>query len=287
MYLLYFSEGSRAYGKRPIVPHSRKRWAFQINLGGSCTLLVQEGGEPRHLRIEGAWATVAGPECVHAWVGHPEDCNEVAVFHFDEVSPLLESVVGRKGWRAFRITETEVRMVRQWAERCREALAERHLAQQIFQIVGGELSLMVLKTIPKSELGPSPDLAELKVAQAIAWYTTRLASGPTIGEVAEALHLSPAHLRRLFHRATQRSPQAVLSRVQFERAIELMRDPRITLEQVAENAGFGSASAFSRAFRAAYGVPPVVYRRQLKNEAEGQTKIRRHPDSEHKEGNGH
>jgi len=272
MYLLYFSDGPRAYGKRLMVPHCRKRWAFQVNLGGSCTLTVQERGETRHLRIEGPWATVAGPECSHAWSGLPEDRNEVAVFHFSAVSPLLESVVGRSGWRAFPITEEQVAAVREWAGRCREALEERHLARQIFRIVEGELSLMVLKTIPESELGPPPDLAELKVAQAIAWYTTRLASGPTIGEVAQALHLSLAHLRRLFHRATQRSPQAVLSRVRFERAIELMRDPRITLEQVAENAGFGSASAFSRAFRAAYGVPPGVYRRQLKNEGGGQTK---------------
>lgn len=265
MYLYYFSDGARAYGQRPMVPHSRKRWAFQVNLCGSCTMTIQEHGEMHSIRVEGPWATLAGPECCHAWGGTKDDRNEVAVFHFNEVSPLLETVVGWNGWRAFRISAEQVEAVRGWARRCREAMQERHLAHQIFQIIGGELSLMVLKSIPKSELGPPPDWAELKVAQAIAWYAARLPSAPTIGEVAEALHLSPAHLRRLFHRATQRSPQAVLSRVQFERAIELMRDPRITLEQVAENAGFGSASAFSRAFKAAYGQAPMVYRRQLKN----------------------
>ena len=41
---------------------------------------------------------------------------------------------------------------------------------------------------------------------------------------------------------------------------KLMRDPEMTLERISEDAGFGSASAFSRAFKSEFGVSPKDFR---------------------------
>jgi transcriptional regulator GlxA family with amidase domain len=110
------------------------------------------------------------------------------------------------------------------------------------------------------------DFGKSKVIEALAWYNANLAFGPNIEEVAHAVHLSSTHLRRLFHKVWGTSPQAAFTHAQFERAKELMLDQVISLERIAEYSGFGSASAFSRAFKVEFGVSPKSYRSKLQAE---------------------
>ncbi len=275
MFLLYRNRGERRYGQSPILLHPRNSWSFQIIVEGSCSMLISESDAVREKRLLGPVFTVAGPGFVHGWSGRKADVCEVMIFHFDEAEYALRSVVGKAGFRCFRMPAEDLPAFHTLYDRCNEVRkspgfatpdARRRagfFAPLIYGIVALELTLYFLRHIPRAELGPTPDFGTNKVAEALAWYEANLASGPNILDVAHAVHLSQTHLRRLFHKVRGMSPQAAFTRVQFDRAKWLMRSLAMPLERVAESAGFSSASAFSRSFKKECGVPPKIFRANL------------------------
>lgn len=275
MFLLYRNQGERRYGLKSMAAHPRKAWAFQFILEGSCSLTVTEDNTTVEHRLTGPTLSLAGPACVHGWFGRPKDFCKVMVLHFDEADYSLRAAIGQNGHRLVRFPAEDIPFLQSLYTRCDdvrktigtsppEAKKRAGLfAPLIYGIVATELTLYFLRHLPRAGLSPAPDFGESKVSQALAWYESNLATGPNIADVAHAVHLSPTHLRRLFHKIRDMSPQAALTRVQFERAKWLMRDLSMPLERVSENSGFGSASAFSRAFKSEFGISPKVYRASL------------------------
>ena len=275
MFLVYRNQGERRFGLEPIAPYPRGVWEFQFVTQGPCSLLLREGAALREERLRGPVLVVTGPECVHGWGGLPSDVSGAIIFHFDEVCFSLRSLVGQAGCRLLPFSPEEIPFLQQLYERCAEARRTAGTSPPevkkragffeptLYGIIGLELTLFFLKHLPRLELGRPPHFGMMKVAEAVAWYEANLARNPPIGAVAKAVHLSATHLRRLFDQVRGRSPQAVFRQIRFERVKWLMRDPALTLERIAEGAGFGSASAFSRAFKAEFGIPPRVYRETL------------------------
>jgi AraC-like DNA-binding protein len=78
-------------------------------------------------------------------------------------------------------------------------------------------------------------------------------------DVAEVLSIH----RRTLNRCLQREGttfRAVLDRVRFDAARDLLRDERRDIEDVARALGYAESSAFTRAFRRWAGVPPSRWR---------------------------
>ena len=277
MFLLYRNQGVRRYGLKPIPPHPRKTWEFQVFVEGECTILLQDGPKAIEKRLRGPVMAITGPDCAHGYGGMAKDSCYATIFHFDEADYFIRQTVGPRGYRLLPFPESELPFIQSLYDRCAEARdaigtsppeAKKRagfLEPRIYSIVAMELTLLCLRHIPKAELGPAPTFGESKVSEAMAWYEANLANAPTIDEVARAVHVSATHLRRLFHEIRGLSPQEALTAIQFERAKTLMKDSRISLEWIAESTGFGSASAFSRAFKAKFDLPPSEFRRNQRH----------------------
>lgn len=78
-------------------------------------------------------------------------------------------------------------------------------------------------------------------------------------ELARRAHFSRDHLDRLLAAATGETPVALRRRLLLERAAWQLRRGGLAPSDVAQVAGYGSLAAFSRAFKAAYGVGPSAY----------------------------
>lgn len=74
--------------------------------------------------------------------------------------------------------------------------------------------------------------------------------------LARRANFSRDHLDRLLAAATGETPAALKRRLLLERAAWQLRTRAATATEAATTAGYGSLAAFSRAFKAAYGVPP-------------------------------
>jgi len=75
---------------------------------------------------------------------------------------------------------------------------------------------------------------------------------------------SRVHFVRMFRAATGYSPHHYLLNLKLERARELLRNPSISLIDIALDCGFSSHSHMSRLFHKIVGVTPSAYRRSLR-----------------------
>ncbi|WP_426405356.1 AraC family transcriptional regulator [Streptomyces sp. R-07] len=85
--------------------------------------------------------------------------------------------------------------------------------------------------------------------------------------IAAAHHISVSYLHRLFQReGSGATVAAFLQQQRLARARRDLTDPLhqgVPVHAIAAQRGFSHASAFSRAFRDAYGMPPATFRRQF------------------------
>jgi AraC-like DNA-binding protein len=84
-------------------------------------------------------------------------------------------------------------------------------------------------------------------------------AAPKLEQVAVMLGQSVSTLRRNLLRENT-SFQAVLDCLRMERALQLLRDTELTIEELASLLGFSSAGVFSRAFKSWTGQSPSIYR---------------------------
>lgn len=85
----------------------------------------------------------------------------------------------------------------------------------------------------------------------------------SVEALAQVVHFSPYHFHRLFTAVMGETVGTFVRRVRLERAAQLMKAaPRRSLSAVAHEAGFGSLSDFSRAFRRQYGLAPSRWDRR-------------------------
>jgi len=85
----------------------------------------------------------------------------------------------------------------------------------------------------------------------------------TIEYLAEAVYLSPNHLRTLFKDYTGFTVLEYMTKVRMERAAELLRDTGMKIHEISSHVGYESASHFCSVFLKKRGVTPNQYRNQM------------------------
>lgn len=116
-----------------------------------------------------------------------------------------------------------------------------------------------LLTQGRGQAAAGPERAA--VAVAIAVMRDRLSGPLTLSDIAAEAHLSVYHFIRVFREATGQTPYRFLTRLRIERARQLLADPGLTVEQIAERCGFSNAGSLSAAFLAHTGTRPSAYRK--------------------------
>jgi LacI family transcriptional regulator len=107
------------------------------------------------------------------------------------------------------------------------------------------------------------------VAAAMEFIGKHFSEPIQVGDVAEAVHVSRATLKRKFRSSAGRSVSEEIQRMRIERAKELLVSTRFKLEQVARQAGIGSAEHLSSLFRKCLGMTPKAFRDQMGDQQGG------------------
>jgi LacI family transcriptional regulator len=93
----------------------------------------------------------------------------------------------------------------------------------------------------------------------------RACVGLRVRDLLARFNVSRSTLYRRFESAFGRAPHEEILRVQLERAKSLLEEHDLTLEQIAELAGFRHSEYFSVAFKRRLGVTPGEYRRRARH----------------------
>ncbi len=81
----------------------------------------------------------------------------------------------------------------------------------------------------------------------------------SVGEIAENLGISEGHLSHLFKKETDDTLLHYLTRYRIHKAMELLKDCRLRVYEVAEQVGYRDITYFSATFKKMVGVSPSEY----------------------------
>lgn len=112
----------------------------------------------------------------------------------------------------------------------------------------------------QKEAGQSTDI----IGRVISLVDQNYMDDIGIGQIAEQLHLTPNYLSTLFHKKTGVTFMHYLTKTRMLRAKELLADPNIQVQQVAEQVGYASARYFTKLFTEFVGCYPSEYRNRFK-----------------------
>jgi AraC family transcriptional regulator len=260
--LRYLANG-RIRWKNGMRCNTRTNWEFYAVIDGRCGVALRDGTKPV-LQERMFW--VFAPECSHAWFDDGHHTYHRLSIHFGSVPyPLDEIVRENGGWLARPLNDADI---------ARLLEISRGLEQHFCSPVGAsplhfqrglmDLSLLLLDGHQRA-MQPMPltDVASFRVERALSWYADHLARNPSVKEVAEAVHVSASHLRRLFAEVRSASPKELFRRVRLEKAQDLLGRTTLTLDEIAKVCGYVSASHFCRDYKTVHHFTPSTWRRRL------------------------
>ncbi|MCL7380136.1 GlxA family transcriptional regulator [Streptomyces sp. 35G-GA-8] len=109
---------------------------------------------------------------------------------------------------------------------------------------------------------PEPQLATTATAR--DWALARLHEPIQLRDMAEQESMSVRTFTRRFREEAGISPGQWLVLQRVERARQLLESTDLSVDQVARDAGFGTAQSMRQHLQSALGVPPTVYRRTFR-----------------------
>jgi len=132
-------------------------------------------------------------------------------------------------------------------------------------LVDGLLSALLadLFAVPAETEAPAQGgLTPAQVARLERHVSGHLAERLEVAELAQLAGLSESWFHRAFKQSLGQTPQRWLMQRRLEAATEMLRGPH-KLAEIAAAAGFSDQAHLTRTFRAAHGVPPATWRRQV------------------------
>lgn len=110
-----------------------------------------------------------------------------------------------------------------------------------------------------------PGLPGHKLKKVIDLVESRFAETISLSELAAEACLSPFHFSRLFQEATGLSPHRYITERRIQDAKARLAEGRLSLVEIALEAGFGSQGNFNRIFRKHTGLTPCQFRALRRN----------------------
>jgi AraC-like DNA-binding protein len=117
------------------------------------------------------------------------------------------------------------------------------------------------ETLPEGRTGWLAGLRDSHVARALALLHRDMTRSWTADDLGREVGLSRSALAERFTRLIGVAPMHYLANWRMQVAAQELRSRSASLIQVANQVGYGSEAAFSRAFKKAFGAAPATWRR--------------------------
>ncbi len=99
-----------------------------------------------------------------------------------------------------------------------------------------------------------------QISFALHYIGAHYAEELSIGDLAQASHMSETHFRRVFQKIMNMTPSDYLNLVRVQMACEYMKKHTDSMEIVAEKCGFQSVSTFNRNFKKMLNMTPYQWK---------------------------
>lgn len=270
--LRYLAYGPKDLSEAPVPPMTRFNWEFYANLRGTLHPITESVTQTAFETTPTLW--LFPPDHVHGWESKRR--IDRIVLHFSSVPDVIREACAGPGFLKTPLSPDDVAALRRMGDELKNHYRSPTPASLLlFDRALIDLSLIFLRGRDFAAALPLETVAVERVQRAIEWYLSHLHQRPTLDALADAVHISTAHLRRQFRLVYGRSPHLVLTNLRLERAAQLLATTDNTLDIVARSSGFNSASDFCRVFKQRFDVYPNEWRTQIVGEEDPGQQLQR------------
>ena len=136
------------------------------------------------------------------------------------------------------------------------------LLARLAELLFVEAMRRYIESLPEQQTGWLAGLRDRYVGRALALIHEQPARDWTADDLSERVGLSSSALRQRFADLLGQPPMQYLTRWRLVLAAAMLRSSDRAIAQVAEEFGYESESAFNRAFKREFEMPPAAWRRQ-------------------------
>lgn len=137
------------------------------------------------------------------------------------------------------------------------------MAARLAELLFVEALRTHIESLPERQTGWLAGLRDPQVGRSIALLHERPAHQWTVASLAQEVNMSRTVLAERFALLMDMPPMQYLTHWRLALAAHALRSGRLSLTRIAEQIGYESDAAFSRAFSRAYGMPPGAWRRKV------------------------
>ena len=146
------------------------------------------------------------------------------------------------------------------------AMIEQDLGADVARAVARQLVVYHRRAGGQSQFSALLELEAKsdRIQSALAYAKRNLDRPLTVGQLAEAAHLSPRQFSRAFRAETGQSPAKAVENLRIEAARLMMEQSRHPIDVIARQTGFADRDRMRHAFLRTFGQPPQVIRRNAR-----------------------
>lgn len=145
---------------------------------------------------------------------------------------------------------------------------EARLQQVWLSTSTAELQVAVERLLAALRTCHAAPRMDQRTVAALAYMRTHLHDcGMSLDDISAGVRLSRWYVGRLLLRDTGSTYRALLRQMRVERATELLRDPRVSVKEVAAAVGYRYATELTRDFKRSLRVTPTAWRRHCRDRA--------------------
>jgi AraC family transcriptional regulator len=100
------------------------------------------------------------------------------------------------------------------------------------------------------------------VNRAVDYINKHLTDAINLSDLANVANISEFHFHRIFKAIMNESPGDFIQRLRLEKACFKLQTSKHTLTEIAEQIGYQSVQALSKAFKKRFGITPALFRNQ-------------------------
>lgn len=112
-----------------------------------------------------------------------------------------------------------------------------------------------------------PDIDD-NIQKAVSYINENLAGPLSVQGISKSVGVSKSALYRGFHEHFSCTVSRYINRVRIEKAITLLPDTNLSIEEIALRVGFADGSYFSKTFKKEKGISPLKYRKSSRAKSE-------------------
>ena len=133
---------------------------------------------------------------------------------------------------------------------------------KLSELLFGEAVRRHLEHAPLSQAGWLGGLRDPQTAKVLTLMHRQPENAWTLATLADEVGLARSTLTERFTRVVAEPPMQYLKRLRLRIAADRLLDGQSSVGRVAEQAGYGSEAAFTRAFKREFGLPPAAWRKR-------------------------